>query len=152
MAEDVEFSGEKVYAFTAPADSSITVTSSGMDEITVCHSGLYAKAEAGSLSSMTVSMAKVSVNCASSVDQTVTIASDILGDAWNALSVTGTDTSFSLDISAGMVNISGANQTGMTVSGSNAFPGSTCQSVEIAPGTNASIGIGSAGLTSYPVN
>lgn len=152
MAEDVEFSGEKVYAFTAPADSSITVTSSGMDEITVCHSGLYAKAEAGSLSSMTVSMAKVSVNCASSVDQTVTIASDILGDTWNALSVTGTDTSFSLDISAGMVNISGANKTGMTVSGSNAFTGSTCQSVEIAPGTNASIGIGSAGLTSYPVN
>lgn len=118
-------SNEKVYAFSASANAVITVTPSATakQEIALLTDDTYASVEAADIFKLTFSADSVSTDCASTSEQKISLASDILGNTWNSAELTGADTGFTLKAEDGAVRVSSDNSVTTTISGSNAHTG-----------------------------
>ena len=91
--------------------------------------------EADDLTSVRFTEGLVDSTTASASQQTITYTSDVLGDNWNQLIVSGTDTGFTLEAGKENVTISSDNNVRAQVSGMNVSDGKTssAQAVSVTP-------------------
>ncbi len=125
------------YNFILPSDiGDLTVTTDTTDtSVYMLTDDYYATIEADDLTSVRFTEGLVDSTTASASQQTITYTSDVLGDNWNQLIVSGTDTGFTLEAGKENVTISSDNNVRAQVSGMNVSDGKTssAQAVSVTP-------------------
>lgn len=142
------------YSFFFPESSSYTITTSSdiTGETVLCLDQYYVKVKSSGLKALAVtSDGEVKTSSSVATQQTITITSDLLGNEWNTLVVSGKDTGFSLKPENNFVTVKSDNAVSVIATGSDVFSGksSSMQSLDVSPeGTKVPMGNLSSGSSS----
>jgi uncharacterized repeat protein (TIGR02543 family) len=108
------------YFLTAKDAAKLEVETYGQDaDIQLLANDQYASVTANGLNSVLFDGTSVKTECKSATEQTISISSDLLGDTWNKVTVTGTDTALTVTPESGGVKVSSRNNISVSVQGTN---------------------------------
>lgn len=112
------------YSFGLPSSSSYTLTTNAdsAGNVNLSIANYYVELDSKGMKELRVtSDGQVSVSSNKAAEQILSVTSGQLGDTWNSLTITGTDTGFIVDVSKETVKIASENNVSISVTGRNVF-------------------------------
>lgn len=138
------------YTFALPVDAGeLTIATDAADtSVYLLTDDYYATVEADDLTAVLFGDGMVDSTTATAAQQTITYTSDVLGNNWNQLVVSGRDTGFTLDAGSEEVTIASEHNVQVQVSGADVSDGSTstAQTVSATP-AGVTVSTASSNLT-----
>ncbi len=134
----VEGDGTATADFVLPDSSSYTlvVPEDSAGEVSLLLGDYYVSADSDGLKSLKITDdGQISISSDRAAPQTLSVTSDALGDSWNSVTVSGTDTGLAVDVGDEEVAVTSDSNISATVTGSNVFTqkASTAQTVSVTP-------------------
>lgn len=134
----VEGDGTATADFVLPDSGSYTIAvpENSAGEISLLLGDYYVSADSEGLKNFKVTDdGQIIISSDRAASQTLSITSDALGDSWNSVTVSGTDTGLTVDVGDEKVTVASDSNISATVTGSNVFTqkASTAQTVSVTP-------------------
>ena len=134
----VEGDGTATADFVLPDSGSYTIAvpENSAGEISLLLGDYYVSADSEGLKNFKVTDdGQIIISSDRAASQTLSITSDALGNSWNSVTVSGTDTGLTVDVGDEKVTVASDSNISATVTGSNVFTqkASTAQTVSVTP-------------------